>query len=143
LPISVTQQPPRGQEFQMSKSVIVRSFLLTVGLAALASPIAAQEAKPPTPFEKADFDGDGKISHEEYRNRASVVFHGLDINQDGYLTADELPEYRNEKGEIVAPDSLTIIDYMASVSHSFDMADVNKDGFLQSNEWGVAPSLNK
>jgi Ca2+-binding EF-hand superfamily protein len=124
------------------------SRILLLALAASASfgmvsPAFAQAAKAPTPFENADYDGDGKISHEEYRNRASFLFHDYDHNEDGVLTADELPEYRNAKGIVVATGTLTITDYMASISHSFDMGDVNKDGFLQPAEWGVAPSLNK
>ena len=124
------------------------SRILLLALAASAgfgmvSPAFAQAAKAPTPFENADYDGDGKISHEEYRNRAAFLFHDYDSNEDGVLTADELPEYRNAKGIVVATGNLTITDYMASISHSFDMGDANKDGFLQPAEWGVAPSLNK
>lgn len=117
-------------------------MVLTAGLV-IASPGYAQDAKQPTPFEKADQDGDGKISFEEYRNRAAFLFHDYDHNEDQHLTADELPEYRNAKGIVVETKSITIEDYMASISHSFDMGDLNKDGFLQDAEWGVAPSMNK
>jgi Ca2+-binding EF-hand superfamily protein len=117
---------------------LVFSLAVCVGLVSSAF---AQSA--PTPFENADQDGDGKISFEEYRNRAAFLFHDYDSNQDQRLTADELPEYRNAKGVVVETQSITIDDYMASISHSFDMGDVNKDGFLQANEWGVAPSMNK
>ena len=65
------------------------------------------------------------------------------INEDQHLTADELPEYRNAEGAVVETQSITIEDYMASISNSFDLGDLNKDGFLQANEWGVAPSMNK
>lgn len=109
----------------------------------LSSLVFAQQTNQPSSFEKADYDGDGKISFEEYRNRASFLFYDDDINQDNFLTPDELPEYRNEKGVVVTTGTLTISDYMASISHSFDMGDLNKDGYLQPNEWGVAPSLNK
>jgi Ca2+-binding EF-hand superfamily protein len=124
----------------ISKIASAVSLAILLGLGA---PAIAQEAKSMTPFEKADFNGDGQISHEEYRNRAALLFHDYDTNSDGYLTSDELPEYRNAKGEVVVPSALTITDYMASISHSFDLGDVNKDGFLQSSEWGTAPSLNK
>ena len=112
-------------------------------LSLLGSSALAQEATQMTPFEKADFNGDGHINHEEYRNRAAVVFHEYDSNSDGQLSSTELPEYRDAKGDLVAPTALTIADYMASISHSFDMGDVNKDGLLQASEWGTAPSLDK
>jgi hypothetical protein len=124
----------------LRKRFLLMCMLVAAGLSCNAF---AQDAKAPTPFEQADYDGDGKISHEEYRNRAAFLFHDYDHNEDGVLTADELPEYRNAKGVVVATGHLTIADYMASISHSFDMGDVNKDGFLQPAEWGVAPSLNK
>lgn len=103
----------------------------------------AQKVPESTPFENADQNGDGKISHEEYRNRAAVLFFDYDHNGDNILTANELPEYRNAKGKIVATRSITLQDYIASVSHSFDLGDIDKDGFLSPSEWGVAPSMNK
>jgi Ca2+-binding EF-hand superfamily protein len=115
-------------------------FLACLSVAGLAS---AQDGKESTPFDRADQNGDGKVSFEEYRNRAAFLFHDYDHNDDQHLTADELPEYRNAKGVIVATQSITIEDYMASVAHSFDMGDTNKDGFLEASEWGVAPSMNK
>ena len=121
----------------------IACVLAVAVLSLLGTSAMAQEATPMTPFEKADFNGDGQISHEEYRNRAAVVFHDYDANSDGQLNSDELPEYRNAKGELVAPTALTVADYMASVSHSFDMGDVNKDGLLQASEWGTAPSLDR
>jgi hypothetical protein len=121
---------------------MTRFFALSLAVSlGLVSPGFAQSA--PTPFEKADQNGDGKVSFEEYRNRAVILFHDYDHNVDQHLTANELPEYRNAKGDVVKTRSITIEDYMASISHSFDMGDVNKDGFLQTNEWGVAPSMNQ
>lgn len=121
---------------------MIRFFALSLTVSlGLVTSLFAQSA--PTPFEKADQNGDGKISFEEYRNRAVILFHDYDHNSDQHLTANELPEYRNAKGEVVKTKSITIEDYMASTGHSFDMGDVDKDGFLQANEWGVAPSMNK
>jgi len=121
-------------------ALLATAVVLASGVGASARAYQTGEM---TPFEKADFNGDGQISHEEYRNRAAFLFHDYDTNSDGYLTADELPEYRDVNGGIVVPAALTITDYMASISHSYDMGDVNKDGLLQPSEWGVAPSLNK
>lgn len=123
--------------YQLKKIVV---FLACTSFAGLAF---TQDAEKSSPFERADQNGDGKVSFEEYRNRAAFLFHDYDHNDDQHLTADELPEYRNAKGDIVETQSITIEDYMASVAHSFDMGDTNKDGFLQASEWGVAPSMNK
>jgi hypothetical protein len=118
--------------------------LLLLSVAAglgIASPVFAQSK--PTPFENADQNADGKVSLEEYRNRAVVLFFDYDHNGDNTLTPDELPEYRNAEGKVVPPDSLTLQDYTVAISHSFVMGDADKDGYLSVSEWGIAPSLNK
>jgi len=118
--------------------------LLLLSVAAglgIASSVLAQSK--PTPFENADQNGDGKVSLEEYRNRAVVLFFDYDHNGDNTLTPDELPEYRNAEGKVVPPDSLTLQDYTVAISHSFVMGDADKDGYLSVSEWGIAPSLNK
>jgi hypothetical protein len=130
---------------------MLRRYLVVLALASAFAPSVlaqtvkdlAQKAPVSTPFENADQNGDGKVSYEEYRNRAVVLFFDYDHNGDNVLTADELPEYRNARGKIVATRSITLQNYIASVSHSFDLADIDKDGFLSPSEWGVAPSMNK
>lgn len=117
-------------------------FILSVAIGlGIVSPVFAQSI--PTPFENADQNADGKVSLEEYRNRAVVLFFDYDQNGDNTLTPDELPEYRNADGKVVPPDSLTLQDYTVAISHSFVMGDTDKDGFLNVSEWGIAPSLNK
>jgi EF hand len=116
-------------------------FLSVVMSLGIATPVFAQSK--PTPFENADQNGDGKVSLEEYRNRAVVLFFDYDHNGDNILTSDELPEYRNADGKVVPPDSLTLQDYTVAISHSFVMGDTDKDGYLSVSEWGIAPSLNK
>jgi hypothetical protein len=119
-----------------------KHLLLSVTLiCGFASSVSAQSK--PTPFENADQNADGKVSLEEYRNRAVVLFFDYDHNGDNTLTPDELPEYRNAEGKVVPPDSLTLQDYTVAISHSFVMGDADKDGYLSVSEWGIAPSLNK
>lgn len=117
-------------------------FLLLSAIAFTQS-VAAQVSKDPTPFDNADQNADGKVSREEYRNRAVVLFFDYDHNGDNVLTPDELPEYRNAQGQVVPPDALTLQDYTVAVNHSFSLGDTDKDGYLSITEWGVAPSLNK
>lgn len=125
----------------MTRSRIAVFLLLSA--IAFTQPVAAQVSKDPTPFDNADQNADGKVSREEYRNRAVVLFFDYDHNGDNTLTPDELPEYRNAQGQVVPPESLTLQDYTAAINHSFSMGDSDKDGYLSITEWGVAPSLNK
>lgn len=121
-----------------------RLFVLVIGASfVMTSGSLAQDAKQPTPYENADQNGDGKVSLEEYRNRAVVLFFDYDQNGDNTLTPDELPEYRNPEGKVVPPDALTLQEYTVAISHSFGMGDTDKDGYLSVSEWGIAPSLNK
>lgn len=125
----------------MTRSRIAVFLLLSA--IAFTQPVAAQVSKDPTPFDNADQNADGKVSREEYRNRAVVLFFDYDHNGDNTLTPDELPEYRNAQGQVVPPESLTLQDYTAAINHSISMGDSDKDGYLSITEWGVAPSLNK
>lgn len=117
-------------------------FLLSVS-ACLGIASSAFAQSKPTPFENADQNGDGKVSLEEYRNRAVVLFFDYDHNGDNTLTPDELPEYRNAEGKVVPPDALTLQEYTVAISNSFGLGDTDKDGYLSVTEWGIAPSLNK
>jgi hypothetical protein len=117
-------------------------FLLSV-IASLGIASSVDAQSKPTPFDNADQNADGKVSLEEYRNRAVVLFFDYDQNGDNTLTPDELPEYRNAEGKVVPPDALTLQEYTVAISHSFGLGDTDKDGYLSVTEWGVAPSLNK
>jgi hypothetical protein len=73
--------------------------VLTILALTLAVPAIAQESDHMTmgqeggPMAKADKNGDGKISKEEFLAVAEGRFAKMDKNGDGFITKDERPEH--------------------------------------------------
>ena len=86
-------------------------------------------------FVAADFDGNGKVSWEEFRNRVIAVFGHLDHNQDGRLAGDEHPPAVDKGGKGVQPGNVSAESFTASVAVAFKAADKDGDGELSAQEW--------
>jgi Ca2+-binding EF-hand superfamily protein len=102
-------------------------------LAAAQDPALAQAAD--AAFTAADFDGDGKVSWEEFRNRVVKVFGHLDQNGDGRIAGDEHPPAADEAGKEVQPGNVTAESFTASVAEAFKASDKDGDGALSAQEW--------
>ncbi|VDD81956.1 unnamed protein product [Mesocestoides corti] len=90
-------------------------------------------------FEKADLDGDGKLSREEFaaflhpeefeHMRDTETLYDLDSNKDGLI---DLEEYTKD---MWTDDSQTPLDWVQSEHQQFkETRDKNKDGFLDREE---------
>jgi hypothetical protein len=99
--------------------------LLTGALAAAAalSPQQQPPAPPPPPppgagmrmgggggamLRRADADGDGRVTRDEYRAAADRMFAAVDANADGVIDANEMaamprPMRRGERGPVPPP----------------------------------------
>lgn len=95
---------------------------------------AASEAA----FKDADFDANGKVSWEEFRNRVVAVFGHLDHNQDGRLAGDEHPPARDKSGKPVQPPNITAEAFTASAAEAFKASDTDGDGELSAAEWSAS-----
>jgi Ca2+-binding EF-hand superfamily protein len=83
-----------------TSNILITTFLAT---AMLTSPFAAGTAiadhhggKMGTHFEKADMDGDGRISKEEHIKMATERFEKLDTDSDGYISKEEMKSKMSE-----------------------------------------------
>jgi len=121
---------------------MVRRLCPALAIAALlaSAPATAADAKSTdaeakAAFKAADFDGDGKVSWEEFRNRVIAAFGRLDRNSDGCISADEHPPAINKKGETVQPGDVGVEAFTASAQTAFKAADKNNDGKLSFAEW--------
>lgn len=116
---------------------IALALVAAVGLAPAV--LAAREAKPAgtaaSGFEVADFDGDGKVTWEEFRNRVAKVFGHLDHNSDGRLTGDEHPPATGKDGKEARPGNVTAESFTAAAAEAFKAADKDGDGALSLSEW--------
>jgi Ca2+-binding EF-hand superfamily protein len=110
-----------------------------VALALAPAPGAAQDpalAKAAdAAFTAADFDGDGKVSWEEFRNRVVMVFGHLDVNGDGRIAGDEHPPAVDKAGKDVQPGNVTAESFTAAVAEAFKASDKDGDGALSAQEW--------
>ena len=88
-------------------------------------------------FEKADADGDGRVTGAEFPNEA--WFDRLDQNQDGVITRDEA---RENLGPILKPSPAIVAGGPSGrVGAIFDRLDRNRDGQLDETESAVVQSL--
>jgi len=71
-------------------------IILTALVAAI--PAAAQEARSPF-VERHDEDGDGKLSREEFPERARRLFDRIDSDRDGFVTAAEERAFRTARAD--------------------------------------------
>lgn len=123
--------------------------------ATIATGAAAQEGPGPRGggMQRADANGDGKISRAEYQAQVDSRFARMDANGDGSLDSDEMP-MRGMARRSMAPDgpppgakntSLTAPtgpisrDQFRSLSVSrFDRIDTNHDGSIDADEMAAA-----
>jgi Ca2+-binding EF-hand superfamily protein len=146
----------------------MRKFLLAAALAgtAIGGVAIAGQAGPGAGggMMRADTDGDGKISRQEFLAQADARFARLDTNGDGVITADEFAARREANRERrggfgqradgdIPPSSVppqggsafdrldtnhdgkvTRDEYRAEANARFDRLDTNHDGFIDQNE---------
>ncbi len=107
---------------------------VAVAVAAVAgdqTPAAESKAA----FKAADFNGNGKVSWEEFRNRVISAFGHLDRNNDGQIAGDEHPPAVDKNSKPVQPGVVTVSEFTASAQAAFKAADKNNDGQLSLAEW--------
>lgn len=95
----------------------------------------AMEKAADNAFKAADFDGNGKVSWEEFRNRVVSVFGHYDANEDGRIAGDEHPPATDSKGTAVQPPNVTAESFTSAVAEAFKKADADGDGELSMAEW--------
>ena len=81
----------------MKRLSIVSALTLLLGVGAGAEAQSQREADEARVFERADSNGDGRISKEEWRSRAEQRFHEQDLNGDGKVTSAEAEAFCERK----------------------------------------------
>lgn len=83
-----------------------------------------------------DYDGDGMISEEEFRNHAAKEAASADVNGNGIL---DRSEYALTNAEAAAMDTnkdgaIQLAEFQASLMQAFKRMDKNGDGRLDAAE---------
>ena len=107
---------------------------LAVGGAAVAEDQELADAAMAA-FTAADFDQNGKVSWEEFRNRVVGVFGQMDKDGDGQIAGGELPPAVDESGAVAQPGTVSAESFTASVAAAFKASDKDGDGELSADEW--------
>lgn len=84
----------------------------------------------------ADYNGDGKISREEFRNEAAKAAFAADKNKNGFIDDDE---YKLNDEQIKSMDEngdgkISVEEFQLGQMAGFDQLDKNQDGFLDASE---------
>jgi hypothetical protein len=107
--------------------------------AAVAAPAgaadAALESAADDAFKAADFDGDGKVTWEEFRNRVVRVFGHFDANSDGRIAGQEHPPAVDDEGKPAQPGNVSAESFTGAVEEAFKASDKDGDGALSLAEW--------
>lgn len=127
---------------------LVLAFFMAGSVVAGAA--SAQDAPPPGPrgggmMMRADANGDGRISRDEYTAQVTARFARRDTNKDGFLSGDELAGPRGGEGDggrsrmQLRADAdndgkVSQAEELAAATARFDRLDANKDGFLDAAE---------
>lgn len=114
------------------------------GTAGLAS--AQRGAGGGSPFDRADANGDGKVTRDEYVAAREAQFGRMDRNQDGVVSKADFPRAASRpaaEGRLdqfiaeadVNKDGAVSKDELAQASTpAFDRADTNHDGVIDQAE---------
>jgi Ca2+-binding EF-hand superfamily protein len=83
-----------------------------------------------------DYDGDGRISEEEFRNYTAKEAALADTNGNGIL---DRSEYELSNAEAAAMDAnkdgaIQLAEFQASLMEAFKRMDKNGDGYLDAGE---------
>ena len=84
----------------------------------------------------ADYNGDGKISREEFRNEAAKAAFAADKNKNGFIDDDEfkLSDEQAKSMDANGDGKVSVEEFQLGQMAGFDQLDKNQDGFLDAAE---------
>ncbi|WP_375286097.1 hypothetical protein [Sphingomonas sp.] len=100
---------------------------------------AAERDAPPRPHHRggglmrADANKDGVITRDEARAAADAMFARFDRNNDGRLTAEEMPR-RHARADARPKREVSQAQFERKAMRRFDRIDANKDGQIAKAE---------
>lgn len=117
--------------------------------AAATDPAFAQGQRDPVQLlDRADANGDGRITHGEFVDSRARMFDKLDRNEDGYFSDADMAQRRFKRRSGGGDRLKQLVDYLDAdgdgrVARSefvegpnpmFERADLNRDGVIDADE---------
>lgn len=87
---------------------------------------------------QVDYNGDGKISREEFRNEAARAAFEADKNKNGFVDEDEfkLTDAQRKGFDQNSDGKVSVEEFQLGQMAGFDELDKNHDGYLDHSELG-------
>ena len=107
-----------------------KQVLICTAVLLMTSPLAFAAGNP------ADYNGDGRISREEFQNQAARSAFSADKNKDGSIDDGELKLTAEQRKAIDTngDGSVSVEELQGGQMDGFAALDKNGDGFLDANE---------
>lgn len=131
----------------MRISTYILAATILAGCVAISPAHAQGQRDPAQLLERADLNGDGRITRAEYREARSRLFDRLDRNKDGVINKDDAPRRRlmRRSGSDRFQELLAYMDrdgdgrvtrdeFVNGPTPMFDHADTNGDGVVDARE---------
>jgi hypothetical protein len=120
------------RKVEMEKTAMIVRILASLPVAAVLVSVSFAAGSP------ADYNGDGKLSREDFRNEAARVAFSADKNKDGTIESDE---YKLSDAQVKGLDEnadgkVSVEEFQVGQMKGFDQLDKNNDGFLDAGELG-------
>ena len=99
-------------------------------------------------LERADANGDGRITRSEYVDARARMFDRLDRNQNGIIDKDDMPKRRlarrsgsgqrleqaKDMMDVDGDGRVTRVEFVDGPAPMFDRADTDRDGIVNQTE---------
>ncbi|MET0307187.1 MAG: ca2+ sensor protein [Sphingomonas sp.] len=127
------------------KKLIVAGTLAATLLT--GSAYARQDGQRRDPLARADANGDGIVTREEFLADVDARFAKLDLNKDGKITPDERPEKGGMADRMISRADangdgvITLEEQRAQALQRFDRIDTNHDGKIDQAERDAAMAM--
>lgn len=136
---AVLHKPPFVHPANRSLSVVIMEIEMRYALFLAVVPLAASLAATASAAgSRSDYNNDGTISREEFRNQAARAAFAADKNQNGFIEPEEfnLSDEQRRAMDGNGDGKISVEEFQAGQVAGFDALDKNGNGTIEASETG-------